>query len=141
MRFASLGATAMPIRPSPSLAPGNPLVKGFQVSPPSVDLYSPLPAILMEAPLRTSHAATRQARPRQSSAAATVNNVRIGRSPRQRADGAGRLVVENRIPRVPEIRGLPDAAVDGRHVENVRLVRHAGDRHSAASAERPDAAP
>ncbi len=85
--------------------------------------------------------ARRQVRTLQSFAAANVNNVRIGRSHRQRADGAGRLVVENRIPRVPEIRGLPDAAVDGRHVENVRLVRHAGDRHSAASAERPDAAP
>src|SRR5712664_946521 len=51
------------------------------------------------------------------------------------------LVVEDRIPSVPEIGGLPDTAIDGSHVENVRLVRHAGDGHRAASAERPDAAP
>src|SRR2546429_6754949 len=32
-------------------------------------------------------------------------------------------------------------SVDGGHVENIRLVQHAGDGHGAASAERADAAP
>src|SRR5439155_3886198 len=73
--------------------------------------------------------------------AAHVNNVRIGRSNGQRADRAGRLIVKNRIPGVSEIRGLPDAAIDGRHIEDVRLVRHARDGYRAASAERADAAP
>src|SRR5229473_4217189 len=77
----------------------------------------------------------------QSFAAADIDDVRIGRSNGESADGAARLVVENRIPSVAEIGGLPDAAVDGGHVENVGLVRHAGDGNGAASAERADAAP
>src|SRR5712664_2054568 len=85
--------------------------------------------------------AGREIRALQTFATAGVNDVRIGWSNGQRADGAGGLVVEDRIPSVPEIGGLPDTAIDGSHVENVRLVRHAGDGHRAASAERPDAAP
>src|SRR4029077_1714439 len=77
----------------------------------------------------------------QSFATAHVNNVWIGRSNGEGADGAGRLVVENRIPGVPEIGGLPRAAVDRRHVEDIRLMRHAGDGHGTASTERADAAP
>ena len=77
----------------------------------------------------------------QTFAAADVNDIGIGRCDGQRADGAGGLVVENRIPGVSKIGGLPDAAVDGSHVENVGLVRDAGDGHGAASAERADAAP
>src|SRR5260370_41804025 len=85
--------------------------------------------------------ARRQVRTLQSFAAANVNNVRIGRSHRQRADGAGGLIVENRVPGIAEISGLPYAAIDRGHVENIRLVRHAGGRHSAASAEWPHTAP
>src|SRR5205823_1915069 len=77
----------------------------------------------------------------QSFAAANINNVRVGRSNRQSADGAGWLVVKNGIPGVAKIGGLPDAAIHGGHIENVRLMRHAGDGHGAASAERADAAP
>src|SRR5207249_7649056 len=77
----------------------------------------------------------------QSFAAAHINNVRVGRCNGQRADGARGLVVENRIPGVAEVSGFPDAAIDGRHVEDVRLVRHAGDGNGAASAEWSDAAP
>src|SRR3954463_1521280 len=40
-RFGSLRETAMPMRPSPSV--GRPSVSCFQVVPPSVDLYNPLP--------------------------------------------------------------------------------------------------
>src|SRR5207247_650870 len=77
----------------------------------------------------------------QSFAAAHINNVRVGRCTGQRADVARGLVVENRIPGVAEVSGFPDAAIDGRHVEDVRLVRHAGDGNGAASAEWSDAAP
>src|SRR5260370_35758566 len=77
----------------------------------------------------------------QSFTAANVNDVRIGRRNGQRANGASGLVVENRIPSIAEIGGLPDPAVAGGHVENIRLVRHAGDGHGAASAEWTDAAP
>src|SRR5580765_1107984 len=49
------------MREIPSAAPGNPLLDGRHVVPPSVDLYRPLPAISIDAPLRTSHGATRAA--------------------------------------------------------------------------------
>src|SRR6266849_1096175 len=42
IRFPSLGAMPMPIRPSPCANVGNPPVSGFQVLPPSVDLKRPL---------------------------------------------------------------------------------------------------
>src|SRR6267143_6625808 len=77
----------------------------------------------------------------QSFAAADVNNVRIGWCDGESADGAGGLIVENRTPGVAEIRGFPDTAVDGGHVEHIGLVRHARDGHGAASAEWADAAP
>src|SRR5713226_8931636 len=85
--------------------------------------------------------AGREIRALQPFAAAHVNDIGIGGSNRQRADGAAGLVVENRIPSVAEVGGLPDAAVDGGHVENVGLVWHARDGHGAASAKRTDAAP
>ncbi len=85
--------------------------------------------------------AGREIRTLQAFAAAHVNDVRIGRCNRQRANRARGLVIENRIPGVAKIGALPDAAIDGGHVENVGLVRHAGDGHGAASAKRPDAAP
>jgi len=77
----------------------------------------------------------------QSFAAADVNNVRIGRGDGESADGAGGLIVENGIPGVAEVRGFPDAAVDGGHVEHIGLMRNARDGDGAASAERADAAP
>src|SRR5512135_3325627 len=40
-RLGSATDTSMPMRPNPSL--GRPCVSCFQVLPPSVDLYSPLP--------------------------------------------------------------------------------------------------
>src|SRR5450830_810985 len=44
MRLGMLGATAMPIRPSPSCSNvGSPLASRFQVAPPSNDLYRPEP--------------------------------------------------------------------------------------------------
>ncbi len=85
--------------------------------------------------------AGREIRALQTFAATNINNVRVGRSNGQCADGAAGLVVENRIPGISEIGGFPDAAIDSRHVENIGLVPHAGDGHGAAPSERPDAAP
>ena len=77
----------------------------------------------------------------QSFAAADVNDVGVGRRNGESTDGAGGLIVEDGIPGVAEVGGLPDAAVDGRHVENVGLVRNAADGDGAASTEGADAAP
>src|SRR5207245_2225825 len=63
----------------------------------------------------------------QSFAAADINNVRIGRGDGESADGAGGLIVENGIPGVAEVRGFPDAAVDGGHVKQIGLVPDAGE--------------
>src|SRR5437879_8415233 len=60
-RLGRLGATAMPMRPRPSALPGSPFVNSCHVSPPSVDLYSPLPLEMNDSPLRISHGATRAA--------------------------------------------------------------------------------
>src|SRR5205814_1632867 len=43
MRLEYVGAMPSPIRPKPSAHVGSPLVSCRQVSPPSVDLYNPLP--------------------------------------------------------------------------------------------------
>ena len=85
--------------------------------------------------------ADRKVRPLQSFPAAGVNNVGVRGRHGQSADRAGGLIIEDGIPCVAKIVGLPDAAIHGRHVENSGLARHAGDRHCAAAAERSDAAP
>src|SRR5262245_38542932 len=46
IRFGSLGATAMPMRPSPSEREGNPFVNGRQFEPPSEETKRPLPGPL-----------------------------------------------------------------------------------------------
>ncbi len=51
----------MPMRAKPSSPVGKPFVSGCHVVPPSVDLYSPLPGITNDSPLRISHGATRAA--------------------------------------------------------------------------------
>src|SRR5688572_14470463 len=60
-RRGSLGATASPMRPSPSAKVGSPLMIAFQVLPPSVDLNSPLPGPCQtpfsHGPWRASHVA------------------------------------------------------------------------------------
>src|SRR5215469_5756817 len=77
----------------------------------------------------------------QSLPASDVNNVGIGWSESQCAHRARRLIVKDRVPRIAEIAGLPDASIHRSHIENARLVRHACDRNGAASAERSDASP
>ena len=74
-------------------------------------------------------------------AAADVDDVRIGRGDGEGADGAGRLVVEDRLPGAAGVGGLPDAAVVDADVEDVRLAGNAGRADGAAAAERADHPP
>ena len=65
----------------------------------------------------------------------------IGRRDGDRADRAGRLVVEDRRPGAAVVGRLPDAAVDDADVERVRLAGDAVERLGPAGAVRPDVAP
>ena len=77
----------------------------------------------------------------QAFAAADINNVGIAGRNGDGADGAGGLVVENRVPSIAEVVGFPDATIDLRHIEDAGLLVDTGDGHGAAAAERSDAAP
>ena len=77
----------------------------------------------------------------QPFAAAHVDDVRIGRRDGNRADRAGRLVVEDRRPDAAVVGRLPHAAVGGGDVEDVGLRRHAGGRLRPSAAMRADHPP
>ena len=79
--------------------------------------------------------------PMQSFAAPDVDDVGIGNRNRERADRAGRLIIENRLPGASVIVRLENAAIDLREIENVRLRRHARDRADPSAAVGPDVAP
>src|SRR5260370_37397902 len=83
----------------------------------------------------------REIRALETFAAPDIKNIGVGWRDGNRADRAGRLVVENGIPRVAGVGCLPNASVHCSHIEDIRLVRGAGDGDGAAAAERPDAAP
>ena len=74
-------------------------------------------------------------------AGADVEDARIRRRNRERADGTGRLSVEDRRERVPRVDALPHAAAGGAEVERLGLVGNAGRRRRPAAAERPDEPP
>src|ERR1700677_3141093 len=77
----------------------------------------------------------------QTFAAANVDDVGIAGGDGDGADGARGLVVENWVPGVAEVVGLPDTPVDLGHVEDARLLGDAGDGDGASAAEGADAAP
>src|SRR5689334_10333724 len=77
----------------------------------------------------------------QAFAAADVDDIRIRFGDSDIADGAGRLLIEDRLPRVAIIVGLPDAAVVDADIENIGLARNADGADSTASTERADTAP
>ena len=77
----------------------------------------------------------------QSFTAADVNNVRICRRNRDRADRRRRLIVKDWLPRSAVVGGLKNAAVHRRHVEDIRLRRNTRDRASAPAAMRSDVPP
>ena len=66
--------------------------------------------------------------PLQAFAAANVNDVRVGGRNRDRANRAGGLIVKNRLPGSSRVGCLPHAAIDGAHVEDIRLLRYATTR-------------
>ena len=83
----------------------------------------------------------RKIRAMQSFTAADVNDVRIYRRNRDRADRCRRLIVKNRLPCPAVVGGFKNAAVHRRHVEDIRLRRNACDRASASTAMRSDVPP
>src|SRR5438270_12811360 len=85
--------------------------------------------------------AGREIRTLQTFATADVNNVRIGRRYGNCANRPGLLRIENRLPGMARIRGLPHTPIHGRYVEEIRLVRDSGDGNSTSAAKGPDAAP
>ena len=85
--------------------------------------------------------ADREVRTRQAFAAADVQDVGIRRRDDDPADRAGRLVVEDRLPRAAGVGRLPDAAVDHADVERVRLAGMACRRLGAPGPVRADVPP
>src|SRR5579864_1639244 len=77
----------------------------------------------------------------QAFAAADVNYIRIRRRHGHCSHGTAGLVIKNRVPGVPEVRGFPDSAIDRSHIKDVGLVRHAGNGYRATSAKGSNAAP
>jgi len=74
-------------------------------------------------------------------ATGNVDDVGIGRSDGDGADGAGVLMIKDGIPGAAEIVSFPDAAVDGADVEDVRLRRDTGEGAGAAATDGADGAP
>ena len=77
----------------------------------------------------------------QTFAAADVDHVRIGNGNSERADRAGRLIVENRLPGAAAIIGFENATINLRGVEDIRLRRYTADRASSSAAKRADISP
>ena len=77
----------------------------------------------------------------QSLSTAHINDVRIGRRNGKCTDRSRRLIIKNRCPSPPEIRGLPDAAIVGRYIEDAGLAGNTGRRHGATAAKRSDHPP
>ena len=71
-------------------------------------------------------------------AGADVDDVRVGRRHRDRADRARRLVVEDRLPPDPAVRGLPHPARGRGRVVRERIAGHAGHPRDAPARRRAD---
>jgi hypothetical protein len=84
---------------------------------------------------------SREIRSLQAFTTADVQDVGVRRSDGQGADGAGRLVVEDRGPNAPIVGGLPHAAVIDADKEDVRLPRDTRGGNCSSSAKRPDHPP
>jgi hypothetical protein len=85
--------------------------------------------------------ADRQVRPMQPLTTANIDHIRVRRGYGNRADGAGRLVVKDRLPRATVIVGLPHSAIAHADVKDVRLGGHAGDAACASATVRADRSP
>ena len=80
-------------------------------------------------------------RPMQTFAAANINNVRIRRRNRDRANRSCRLLIKQRLPRAAIVGRLPHSTVHCADVENIRLAGNAAHRARPPAAKRPDIAP
>src|SRR5207248_445965 len=74
-------------------------------------------------------------------AEAGVDDGRIGRRDRDRADGAAEEAVGHRFPRLPAVDSLPNAATRGAEVVNLGLAGDALNGGGAPATIRPDLAP
>ena len=70
-----------------------------------------------------------------------VDDIWIRRGDGQRADGAGRLAVKERMPDSAVIVRFPDATVVRGNIKDVGLRRNSGRGHGTASAEGSDHSP
>ena len=77
----------------------------------------------------------------QSLAAADVNDIGIGRSHGDGADGLRGLVIEDRVPRSAVVVRFPNSSVHRPDVKQIRLAGDAGCGAGAASPKGPDHAP
>src|SRR6185436_20401537 len=85
--------------------------------------------------------ARRKIRSLQPFATSDVYDFWIRRSNGKSTNGTGGLILEDWLPRMAEISGLPNTSVVYADVEHIRLTRHAGRTDSAATAEWTDHAP
>src|SRR6185312_17111027 len=67
--------------------------------------------------------------------------IRVRRRYGNRADGAGGLVVKDRLPGATVVVGLPHPAIAHANVKHVGLAGHAGDSARASATVGPDGAP
>ena len=74
--------------------------------------------------------------PVQSLSTPDVNDVRIGRRNRNRADGLCRLLIEDRIPGTPVVIRFPYSAIYLPHVEDIWLAGNAGSSACPSPAQR-----
>src|SRR5690349_11082581 len=63
------------------------------------------------------------------------DDARVRRRERDGADGRGGLILEDRFPGIPAVRGLPDSARPGPDVVHVAVARHADHRGDAPAAD------
>ena len=98
-----------------------------QLLPPSAERYMPI--------------ALRDVGAHVGFAGADVDDVRLRRRDRDRADRADVDVIEDRLPRAAGIVGSPDAAVHRAEIETLRIPRVARDGKHASAAERADGTP
>src|SRR5215472_452098 len=85
--------------------------------------------------------ANRQIGPMQPLTTADINRVRIRQRNRNRADGPGRLLVEDRRPRAAVVVRLPNPAIYHAYIEDIRLARHSRSRLGPPAPIGPNPAP
>src|ERR1700689_1564571 len=70
-----------------------------------------------------------------------INDLAVGWSDRDRADGADRLTVKYRVPNRSGVGGFPNAAVHRTKIKSGRVTRHARHGDHAAASEWSNQAP